>query len=136
MKTLILVYLMFLGGLIFGQTVPLAIRFDSIPVVHFEALDNDGSGGPVGLLTIEIRKYEVFRTSGQQFYIMYQDPRLAYRRKYLGYAFGTHDYEGNTIFFNADTTKCWIWTPDRYGTPTYKMDLPDYMSDWARLKKK
>lgn len=44
MKTLILVYLMFLGGLIFGQTVPLAIRFDSIPVVHFEALDNERDG--------------------------------------------------------------------------------------------
>jgi hypothetical protein len=68
-------------------------------------------------------------------YIEYQDARLVYRRKYLGYAFSTHQYEGNTVFYNADTTKAWIWMPDRYGTPTMKMDLPDMFAQWARKKK-
>jgi hypothetical protein len=39
-----------------------------------------------------------------------------------------YKYEGNSVFFSADTTKAWLWTIDRYGQ-IFKMDLPDWMAD-------
>ena len=133
MKSIILLILIFISTLTYTQTIPLAMRFDSIPETTLKLTDRDSL--KVGKLTVKIRDYDVFQTESGQFFIEYQDPRLVYRRKYLGYMFGIHEYEDNTIFFNADTTKAWIWMPDRYGTPTMKMPLPDYFADWARIKK-
>jgi hypothetical protein len=134
MKTLILFSLLFAAIAASSQTVPLAMRFDTKTWIRLEE-KSYLAGGKVGTLTIKIRGYDVYRTASGQFYIEYQDPKLVYRRKYLGYAFGTHEYEGSTVFFNADTTKAWMWMPDRYSAPTMKMDLPDYFAEWARAKK-
>jgi len=88
------------------------------------------AGGKVGTLNIEVRNYDVYQvaTSGQ-YYVNVTNSSGTVSRKYLGYkpAGGTQEYLNNTIFYNTDITKCWIWTVDRYGQ-LYKMDLPDWMA--------
>lgn len=116
-----------------SQTLPLAVRMDLVTWVKFEPKDYL-AGGKVGTLNVEVRNFDVYRTGSGQYYVNYTNSRLTQSRKYLGYAWGTHEYEGNTIFFSADTTKCWIWTVDRYGQ-IYKMDLPDFLARDARVIK-
>jgi hypothetical protein len=116
-----------------AQTIPLAMKMDLVTWVKLEPKDYL-TGGKVGALNIEVRNYDVYKTSSGQFYVNYVDSKLVAKKKYLGNAFGTHEYEGNTVFFSADTSKAWIWTVDRYGQ-IFKMDLPDFFARDARIIK-
>lgn len=116
-----------------NTTVPLAFRMDLVTWVKLEPKDYL-AGGKVGTLTVKVRNFDVYQTESGQYYVNYINSRGTTSRKYLGYKFGgTQEYEGNTIFFSADTAKCWIWTVDRYGQ-VFKMDLPDYFAATQFLK--
>lgn len=115
-------------------TAPLAFRMDLITCLQLQPKTCD-SGDADAILTVIVKDYNVYKTSSGQYYVNYTNSTGTISRKYLGYKFGgTQEYEGNTIFFSADTVKCWIWTVDRYGQ-IYKMDLPDYFAtDRVSLK--
>ena len=134
MKNLLLITLLFLGFIAQTQTLPLALRMDLTTKIFFEP-KTYLAGGKVGTLDISVRNFDVYQTATGQYYINYKDACLVWRKKYLGIAFGEHIYEGNTVFFSTDTTKAWIWQLDRYGTPTLKMQLPDWFAGDVRAIK-
>lgn len=133
MKRIILLIVFLASGICYGQTVPLALRMDLVTQLKYTEKSYLQNG--VGTLEIKVFPYTVKKIeSSGQLYIDYNNSRLTTSRKYLGWAFGTHEYQGNTVFFNKDTTKAWIWTVDRYGQ-IFKMDLPDYFARDARILK-
>lgn len=142
MKKLIVLLLLTISAGLFAQTVPLALRMDLQTRVTFEEKGYLKQG--VGTLTIQVNPITVkaYKSSGQ-FYIDYTNSRGYAAKKSLGFAWllplndsimAYNEYEGNTIFYSKDTTRCWIWTVDRYGQ-IFKMNLPDYMADWTRVIK-
>ena len=118
-----------------SQTIPLALRMELVTWVKLEP-KSYLAGGKVGTLNIEVRNYDVYQVpTSKQYYVNVTNSSGTTSRKYLGYKHGgIQEYEGNTIFFSADTTKAWIWTVDRYGQ-IFKMDLPDYFAQDARVIK-
>ena len=105
---------------------------DLVTTLTFKPVSCSVSPAPltekVGTLVVQVNDFDIFQTSGGQYYIEYMNSRFLKSRKYLGYKFGgIQEYENNTIFFNAERKKCWIWTVDRYGQ-RYKMDLPDFLA--------
>jgi len=134
MKTLIcLIFLAIFFASANSQIIPLALRMDLVTRVTLEEKSYLQNGA--GTLKVEVFPYTIYKAeSSGQYYINFTNLRLAEHRKYLGWAWGVHEYEGNTIFFNKDTTLAWIWTVDRYGQ-IFKMDLPDHLSNSARTIK-
>jgi len=129
MKKLLAITLLLISATCFAQTtttLPLALRMDLVTWIKLDSMDYL-AGGKVGILEIKVRNYDVYQvgTSGQ-YYVNVTNSMGVTSRKYLGYKItgGIQEYQKNSIFYNADTTKCWIWTVDRYGQ-LYKMDLPD-----------
>lgn len=134
MKNLTILFFILTCFSVNSQTIPLALRMDLVTRITLEEIDYLASG-KVGTLAITVQNYDIYKVeSSVQYYINYTNSRLTKSRKYLGYAWGVHQYEGNTIFFNKDTTKCWIWTVDKYGQ-IFKMDLPDHLLNDARVIK-
>jgi hypothetical protein len=134
MKKLILFF--FLASVFFAnsQTLPLALRMDLITSVKLEKCQC-GDTSAVGNLSVTVKNYEVYRTPSGQLYVEYINSRFVKSRKYLGYTHGYwYQYENNTVFFNADTTKAWLWTTDRYGQ-IFKMDLPDFFAKDLNIQK-
>jgi len=139
MKKLIFLLIMLITGMVYSQTepIPLALRMDMVTRITLEEknyIKADEKGERVGQLIVFVQPYDVRQTASGQFYVYYTNSRHTEHRKYLGYAWGVHEYEHSTVFFNKDTTRCWIWTVDRYGQ-LFKMDLPDYLTDDARTIK-
>lgn len=129
MKNILLAALLLIAATAHTQTIPLVFRMDLKTEVRLAATDSTVQ------LSITVFPYTVHRVEASgQLYINYVDARLKDRRKYLGWSDGTQSYEGNTIFFNRDTTKCWIWTVDRYGQ-LYKMELFDWFADDYKNRK-
>ena len=91
------------------------------------------AGGAVGTLAITVKDYNVYQVPASgQYYVNVTNSAGTTSRKYLGYKFGgVQEYVGNTMFFSADTAKCWIWTVDRYGQ-LYKLDLPGWLASPPR----
>lgn len=111
--------------------LPLALRMDLVTWVNFVEKDYL-AGGKVGTLEITVKHYDVYQTASGQYYIEYINSKLTKSRKYLGWTHGINGkYEGNSIFYNADITKAWMWTIDRYGQ-IYKMELPDWFATDAK----
>jgi hypothetical protein len=138
-KTILTILLIATTWSLFAQTIiHLAVRMDLVTTVTFIPVSCSVSPAPlterVGTLKVQVNDFDVFQTASGQYYIEYINSRFLKSRKYLGYKFGgTQEYENNTIFFNAERTKCWIWTVDRYGQ-IYKMDLPDFLATPIVLK--
>jgi hypothetical protein len=134
MKAILTILLILSTLLISAQTeVPLALRMDMVTQLKYTEKGYLQNG--VGTLEIKVFPYTVQKVeSSGQLYIEFTNSRLTKSRKYLGWAFGTHEYQGSTVFFNKDTTLAWIWTVDRYGQ-IFKMDLPDYFARDARILK-
>lgn len=115
------------AGITQTTTIPLALRMDLVTWITLEPKDYLAQG-KVGTLNVVVRNFDVYQTASGQYYVNYTNSRLTQNRKYLGYKHGgTQEYEGNTIFFNEDTTHAWIWTVDRYGQ-IFKMELPDFFA--------
>ena len=122
--------MLFLPLIVLSQTVPLSIKMDLPTKVSYTP--KGFLGDAQGLLELKMQPYIVFKyKTSEQLYIKYIDARGVERQKQLGYYVPRTDYEGNTVFFNKDTTKAWYWTLTTYGVP-YKMDLPDHFADMAR----
>jgi hypothetical protein len=127
MKKLILFFFLASALFVNSQTVPLAIRMDLITCVTLEKSECCDTIA-VGYLSVTVKNYEVYKAPSGQLYVEYINSRFVKSRKYLGYTHGYfYQYEGNTVFLNADTTKAWLWTTDRYGQ-IFKMDLPDWFA--------
>lgn len=124
MKNLLFLSMFLLSGICCSQTeIPLALRMDLVTWVKLEP-KSYLADGKIGTLEIKVRNYDVYQTASGQYNVNYTNSRGTISRKYLGYKFGgIQEYEGNTIFFNADKSKSWIWTVDRYGQ-LFKMDFP------------
>jgi hypothetical protein len=142
MKTLIVLLGLLISISAYGQkimTVPLAIKMDLITWVKFDTINYlvqpTVGGKRVGILSVKVRNYDVYQVPPKgEFYVNIANSNGFTFKMSLGYAFGTHEYKDNTVFFNVNTTKAWIWTVDRYGQ-LYKMDLPDSFARDARVKK-
>jgi hypothetical protein len=134
MKTLIVLIAMLISFVSYSQTA--ALRMDLITWVTVEPKSYLASGR-VGTLEIKVRPYDVYRVlpSGE-YYVKITNSKGVTSKMLLGYAWETHEYQGNTVFFNSKTypTKAWIFTVDRYGQP-FRMDLPDSFARDARIKK-
>jgi hypothetical protein len=132
MKALIVLIAMLISIVSYSQTA--ALRMDLVTWVKFEPKSYLASGR-VGTLEIKVRNYDVYQVlpSGE-YYVKITNSRGSIYKMSLGYSFGTHEYQGNTVFFNSKTypTKAWIWTVDRYGQ-LFRMDLPDSFARDARI---
>lgn len=124
---LLLFLLVATAGITQTTTIPLALRMDIVTWVKLEPKDYLAEG-KVGTLNVVVRNFDVYQTASGQYYVNYTNSRLTQSRKYLGYKHGgAQEYEGNTVFFNSDTTLAWIWTVDRYGQ-IFKMQLPTFFA--------
>lgn len=139
-KTILTILLIATTWPLFAQaTIPLAVRMDLATTLSFTPVSCAVSQAPlterIGTLQVQVNDFDVYQTSGGQYYIEYMNSRFMKSRKYLGYKFGgIQEYENNTIFFSANKTKAWIWTVDRYGQ-IYKMVLPDYFATTQQFLK-
>jgi hypothetical protein len=133
MKKLILIIVFLTSGIwsLSAQNLPLALQMDLKTIVKFE--QKDTVGGKAGSLCLEVKGYDVKKTATGQYYIEYINSKQVKTRKYLGYTNSLdYRYEGNSVFFSADTTKAWMFTIDRYGQ-IFKMDLPDWFATETKI---